>query len=73
MTMSDTWILRITLFLSGVVPCTLLGGLSEYGDRHLLPWTVGFGCQAGVVLGFIAQRRGWWRQSDLNPKGTGHG
>ena len=58
--MSDTWIITISLFLSGVVPFTLLGGWGEYGDHHIRPWSVGFLTQAGVVLGFIAQRRGWW-------------
>jgi hypothetical protein len=60
--MSDTWTIRLTLFLAGFVPCALLGGLSEYGDNHALPWLVGFSTQAGVVFGFIAQRRGWWRR-----------
>jgi hypothetical protein len=58
--MSDTWTIRITLFLAGVIPCIALGGLGEYGDTHALPWLVGFSTQAGFVLGFIAQRRGWW-------------
>ena len=52
--MSDAWTIRITLFLAGVVPFALAGGL------HDDPWTAGFGCQAGYVLGMIAQRRGWW-------------
>ena len=52
--------LTITLFLAGVVPFTLLGGWGEYGDHHVLPWSVGFLCQAGVVLAVIAQRKGWW-------------
>lgn len=59
--MTDAWIIRITLFLSGFVPCALLGGLGEYGDHHALPWLVGFGTQAGVVVGYVAQRRGWVR------------
>jgi hypothetical protein len=62
--MSDTWTLRITLFLAGIAPFTLLGGWGEYGDHSILPWAVGFLTQAGVVLGFIAQRRGWWWSSN---------
>jgi hypothetical protein len=31
MTVSDTWIFRITLFLAGVIPFTLLGGWGDYG------------------------------------------
>jgi hypothetical protein len=58
--MTDTWTIRLTLFLAGIVPFTLLGGWGEYGDHSILPWSVGFLTQAGVVLGFIAQRRGWW-------------
>lgn len=63
--MSDdlTLTLTLTLFLAGVVPFSLLGGWGEYGDHSALPWLAGFGSQAGVVLGFIAQRRGWCRQS----------
>ena len=57
--MSNDHIL-ISLFAAGLIPFTLLGGWGEYGDHHALPWAVGFLCQAGVVLGFIAQRRGWW-------------
>jgi hypothetical protein len=56
--MTDTWLIRITLFLAGVVPFALAGGLTD--DTTVWPWTAGFGCQAGVVLGMIAQRRGWW-------------
>ena len=58
--MTDTWTIRLTLFLAGIVPFTLLGGWGEYSDHSILPWSVGFLCQAGVVLGFIVQRRGWW-------------
>jgi hypothetical protein len=58
--MTDTWTLRLTLFLAGVVPFALAGGLHD--DMTIWPWSAGFLCQAGVVLGFIAQRRGWWRQ-----------
>ena len=56
--MTDTWLIRITLFLAGVGPFALAGGLHD--DATIWPWTAGFGCQAGVVLGMIAQRRGWW-------------
>ncbi len=58
--MSDTWIIRIALFCTGIVPFTLLGGWGPGGDHSVLPWTAGFGTEAGVVLGYIAQRRGWW-------------
>ena len=61
--MSDRWSIIITLFLAGVVPFTLLGGWGPIGDHSVRPWVVGFGTQAGVVLGFIAQRRGWWRRT----------
>ena len=57
--MSDTWIFRITLFIAGVVPFTLLGGWGDAGDHSVLPWSVGFLTQASFVLGFVAQRRGW--------------
>jgi hypothetical protein len=57
--MSDRSI-TIALFLAGVVAFALLGGWGEHGDHSILPWSVGFLTQAGVVLGFIAQRRGWW-------------
>ena len=60
--MTDNWIITI-IFAAGVVPFTLLGGWGEYGDHHVLPWTAGFLTQAGVVLGFIAQRRGWWNSN----------
>ena len=53
--MSDTWNIRVTLFLAGVVPFALAGDLR--------PWIAGFGCQAGYVLGFIAQQQGWWRST----------
>jgi len=59
--MTDTWLIRITLFLAGVVPFTLLGGWGPAGDHSFLPWSVGFLTQTGVVLGFIAQRRRWWK------------
>jgi hypothetical protein len=52
--------ITIALFLAGVVAFALLGGWGEHGDHSILPWSVGFLTQAGVVLGFIAQRRGWW-------------
>ena len=68
--MSDDTIISLSLFLVGFVPCTLLGGLSEYGDTHVLPWLVGFLTQAAVVLGVIGQRRGWWRSSNRNPTGA---
>jgi hypothetical protein len=58
--LSDNTIITVTLFLAGVAPFTLLGGLGAYGDHSIVPWLVGFLTQAGVVLGFIAQRRGWW-------------
>lgn len=60
--MSDEWIIRIASFASGIVPFTLLGGWDPAGDHSIVPWLAGFGTRAGVVLGFIAQRRGWWRQ-----------
>ena len=66
--MSDDWIVRLSLFASGVVPFTLLGGWGPAGDHQILPWTLGFGTQAGVVLGFIAQRRGWLRRWGTNGK-----
>ena len=56
--MTDTWLIRITLFLTGVVPFTARGGCTAItrsgrgrSDSRR---------QAIVVLGFIAQRRGWW-------------
>ncbi len=61
--MSDDWTITIALFLAGIVPFTLAGGWGSYGDHSALPWLAGFGTQAGVVLGFIAQRRGWWRRA----------
>ena len=57
--MTDRWTIYLTLFLAGVVPFVLAGGLSD--DATIWPWTAGFLCQAGFVLGMIAQRRGWWR------------
>jgi len=39
--MTDTWTIRLTLFLAGIVPFTLLGGWGEYGDHSILPWSVG--------------------------------
>ena len=68
--MSDDTIISLSLFLVGFVPCALLGGWGEYGDTHVLPWLVGFGAQAAVVLGFTARRRGWWRSSNKNPTGA---
>jgi hypothetical protein len=56
--MSDTWTIRLTLFLAGVVPFALAGGLHD--DATVWPWTAGFLCQAGFVLGMIGYRRGWW-------------
>jgi len=53
--------ITITLLAVGLIPFTLLGGWGEYGDHHILPWSVGFLTQAGFVLGYIAQRRGWWK------------
>ncbi len=73
MAMSDRSILYVVLFTSGIIPFTLLGGWGPAGDHSVVPWAVGFGCQAGIVLGLIAQRRGWWRQSNRNLKETGHG
>ena len=61
--MTDNTIITISLFLAGVVPFTLLGGWGPAGDHSLLPWTVGLMTQAGVVLGYITQRRGWWKWS----------
>jgi hypothetical protein len=64
--MSDTWAIRLTLFLAGVIPFALAGGLSD--DTTILPWSAGFLTQAGVVIGMIAQRRGWWsRRIKSNP------
>jgi hypothetical protein len=60
--MSDDWIIRVSLFASGIVPFTLLGGWGPAGDHSILPWSAGFLTQAGVVIGMIAQRRGWWRR-----------
>jgi len=44
----------------GIIPFSLLGGWGAYGDHSILPWAVGFLTHAGFVLGYIAQRRGWW-------------
>jgi hypothetical protein len=59
--MSDAWIIRTVLFVGGLIPFTALDGWGATGDHSMLPWLAGFGTQAGVVLGFIAQRRGWWK------------
>jgi hypothetical protein len=56
--MSDDWIIRLSLFGAGVIPFALAGGLTD--DTTVWPWSAGFLTQAGFVLGFIAQRRGWW-------------
>jgi len=56
--MTDNAIITITLFLAGVTPFTLAGGLSD--DTTIWPWSAGLLCQGGVVLGYIGQRRGWW-------------
>jgi hypothetical protein len=56
--MIDIWMIRLTLFSAGVIPFALAGGL--YDDTTVWPWSAGFLCRAGVVLGMIAQRRGWW-------------
>jgi hypothetical protein len=59
--MSDTWIIRLSLFAAGVVPFALAGGLQN--DASIWPWSAGFLCQAGFVFGYIAQRRGWWTRA----------
>ena len=56
--MTDDRIITITLSLAGVVPFALVGGLHD--DTTVWPWTAGLLCQSGVVIGMIAQRRGWW-------------
>ena len=56
--MTDDWTIRLSLFAAGVVPFALAGGLSD--DATIWPWTAGLLCQTGYVLGYIAQRRGWW-------------
>jgi hypothetical protein len=61
--MTNSAIMTVTLFLAGIVPFTLLGGWGPAGDHSLLPWSAGFLTQAGFVLGFIAQRRGWWSRA----------
>jgi hypothetical protein len=79
--MSDNAIITIMLFLAGVVPFTLAGGWGSAGDHSILPWSVGFLTQAGVVFGYIAQRRGWWDgesfghsryAENFRPNGHGH-
>jgi hypothetical protein len=57
--MNDTWTIRITLFLAGVVPFAIAGGLHD--DTTIWPWSAGLLCQAGFVVGYSGQRRGWWR------------
>jgi len=46
--MSDNWVITITLFLAGVVPFALAGGLTD--DTTIWPWSAGFlvpsGCRA---------------------------
>jgi hypothetical protein len=59
--MPDRTIIYIALFAAGVVPFTLADGWGEAGDHSVVSWAVGFGMQGGVVLGYIAQRRRWWR------------
>ena len=56
--MTDDRIITITLFLAGVVPFALAGGLSD--DATLWSWTAGFLRQSGVVFGMIGYRRRWW-------------
>ena len=56
--MTDTWTLRITLFLAGVIPFALAGGLRD--DTTVWPWTAGFLCQGGFVYGYVGYRRRWW-------------
>jgi hypothetical protein len=63
---SDNRIITITLFVAGVVPFALAGGLSD--DASIWPWSAGLLCQAGVVIGFIAQSRGWWRRVSSSPR-----
>ena len=53
--MSDTMIIRLSLFLAGVIPFALAGGLQN--DATVWPWAAALVCQAGVVLGFIGQGR----------------
>ena len=52
---------------TGVVPFALAGGLQD--DTTIWPWIAGFGCQAGYVLGFIAQQQGWWRSTKTQTGG----
>jgi hypothetical protein len=47
--MSNSWIIRIRLFLAGIIPFTLVGGWSEYGDHSIWPWVAGFGSQTAYV------------------------
>ena len=56
--MTNDRIITITLFLAGVVPFTLAGGLSD--DTTIWPCSVGFLTQAGFVFGMIGYRRWWW-------------
>jgi len=56
--MSDDRILTLGLLASGLIPFTLAGGWGPIGDHSFLPWTVGFGTQAGFVIGVIGYRRG---------------
>jgi hypothetical protein len=53
--MTDNAIITITLFLAGVVPFALAGGLHD--DTTILPWSAGLLCQAGFVLAYILTRR----------------
>jgi hypothetical protein len=55
--MSEDWTIRITLFLAGVIPFALAGGLHD--DMTIWPWSAGFLTQAGFVLGMIGCRRRW--------------
>jgi hypothetical protein len=59
-----TGLIRITLFLAGVVPFALAGGLHD--DTTIWPWTAGLLCQAGFVAGYIAPLRGWWGRLRAN-------
>jgi hypothetical protein len=60
--MTDRWTIYLTiyltLFLAGVVPFALAGGLHD--DTTIWPWSAGLLCQSGVVLGMIGYRRKWW-------------
>jgi hypothetical protein len=46
--MTDTWIIRITLFLAGVVPFALAGG--ALNDATVWPWSSASSGSGG----------GWW-------------